>query len=296
MSTATTATVWSNSSDANFRAWGSWLSAQLAAMGWTLVGSVFATGTDWTDVTAPASANTARVTELWRMNDALQASAPLYMLLDYGEGSVADTPGYRIRLGTGGSAPTTLTGQFYDTTATFIAASATNANSMTHYISGTSSRFSVAFCVSGTSWANSNPLGFAIERRKDADGVEVGTGWLVTFWGGTTTRRSGGFKQDGSNAIMGVNTIIGFPVITATEAALTFDAKIAVTPQIFALLGPMEIGINLVCLPQGHLGPGATFTADVYGATHTFITLNDISAGAVLSGSVANVEWAMRYE
>ena len=298
MSTATTSIVMSNATDAGFRGWGKWISDQFAAFGWTLVGSVFATGTNWTDVTAPAAANTARVTELWRMNDSHQGSAPLFLLIDYGETATADTPAIRIRLGTGGSAPTTLSGQFFDSGSTYFGAAAINgANLMTSYASGDAGRISFSMTVSGTSWATTQQWGWGIERRINSSGASQATGWLFYRYASTSTRGSICFKQDGTNALGGtILSSMNFPVVLNAEANLTFDGKQGIHPMIYCGLGPGESGLNIVTHPQAAYGAGTTFSVTEFGSSHTYVSMGAVGAVSVLAGSAAAVNPAMRYE
>jgi hypothetical protein len=261
------------------------------------IGQSFATGTNWTDVTTPTTANTARVTELWRMDDAHQSTSPLYLYIEYGETGTADSPGIRIKLGTGGSAPVTLTGQFFDTGASYFGPTTVNANSMTHYASGSTSRFAVSFCVTGTSWAIANAAGFGIERRVNASGTEQSTGWLFYRYAAASTRGSIAFKGDGTTPMASAALLssMNFAAVFSVEANLTFDSKVSVSPLCYCL-GPTEIGLNAVVIPATHLGAGATFTVSIFGSSHTFITINEIAGYSVLAGAVASTEMAMRYE
>lgn len=288
MATATTATVWSNATDAGFRAWGSWLSAQLAAMGWVLVGSSFATGTNWTDVTAPAAGNTARVTELWRMADAHQATAPLFMLLDYGETGVADTPALRIRLGTGGTG-VALSGQFFDTTATFFGAGALNSNTMTHYASGDTGRFCVAFAITGTGLTTANHLGFSIERRKNAAGADLATGFLFSTWN-TSTRRTVGMLAAAAHTSF---SAIMAPCMLSNTTDPLFDGKEQYAPVLYCL-GPVEQGLALGAVQDTVHAVATTFQVTSLGALHTYLCLGILNLTGLSSGG--SFELAMRYE
>jgi hypothetical protein len=70
--------------DSDFRSWGSGLSAQLAAIG--LVKTSDTGQIDWTTVLKPTSSGQIRGFEIWRFNDALQATKPVFIRLDYGSG------------------------------------------------------------------------------------------------------------------------------------------------------------------------------------------------------------------
>ena len=79
--------VCDNGSNANFRAWGSAISAALAAMGWTQTAD---TGqVNWSTVTVPAAG--AYVYEIWQPADAFQTGPTQYFLkLEYGNISMRE--------------------------------------------------------------------------------------------------------------------------------------------------------------------------------------------------------------
>jgi len=108
MATNNYSTVIEHSSDATFRAWGSALSAALAAVGLTQTSD---TGQiDWATVTRPGT-NTAAGYEIWRFNDTLQATAPIFIKIEYGTGSLAFAPQAWLTVGTGSDGSGTITGQ-----------------------------------------------------------------------------------------------------------------------------------------------------------------------------------------
>lgn len=88
-----------NNTDANFRLWGSGISTALAAAG--LVKTTDTGQIDWATVLRPTTAGQSRGYEIWRFDDVLQATRPVFIRLDYGSGSVAiNNPGLYIALGT----------------------------------------------------------------------------------------------------------------------------------------------------------------------------------------------------
>lgn len=108
MSTNNYSTVIEHSSNATFRAWGSALAAALAAVGLTQTAD---TGQiNWTTVTRPG-VNTAAGYEIWRFNDTLQGTAPIFLKIEYGTGSGASTPQAWLTVGTGSNGSGTITGQ-----------------------------------------------------------------------------------------------------------------------------------------------------------------------------------------
>jgi len=77
----------SNSTDALFRAWGSAVSTALG----TVLTRVVQTGDiNWATVTVPTAGSFAG-SEVYRLNDALQATAPLFFKFEYGSSNSAST-------------------------------------------------------------------------------------------------------------------------------------------------------------------------------------------------------------
>ena len=87
----------SNADTTLFRAWGSAVSTALG----TMLTRVTQTGEiNWATVNAPASANTFQGFEVYRLNDSLQATAPLFFKFEYGGApSSATLPAIRLTIG-----------------------------------------------------------------------------------------------------------------------------------------------------------------------------------------------------
>lgn len=64
-------------------------------------------------VTAPSAAATAAGYEIWRFNDALQATAPVFFKLEYGSGSAAANPQLWITVGKGSDGAGNITGTLF---------------------------------------------------------------------------------------------------------------------------------------------------------------------------------------
>jgi len=86
----------SNSTDALFRAWGLAVSTALGQM----LTRVTQTGEiNWATVNAPVATNTFQGFEVYRLNDALQATAPLFFKFEYGSGANTTIPAIRLTIG-----------------------------------------------------------------------------------------------------------------------------------------------------------------------------------------------------
>jgi len=64
---------------------------------------------NWTTATKPGS-NTTTDYEIWRFNDSLQGTAPIFIKLFYGTGVSTSYPAMKIQVGTGSNGSGTLTG------------------------------------------------------------------------------------------------------------------------------------------------------------------------------------------
>jgi hypothetical protein len=282
MATRTTTTIWNNASDANFRAWGSWFSGCFSAFGWTLVYQAFATGTNWTDVTAPAAVNTARVTEVWAMADAAQATAPCYVKIEYGAFTAATTPGIRFSVGTGHAGSGALSGVLYDTGTTYNGGSVSNANSMTHYSSGDTGRIWIAMSVHGTSWANTNDMVISVERRRDATGAVQTTGFLITRKGGSTLSSIATLAASAHpNTLSSWN----FPICDNTAAGINFDSKVGIFPLLYAM-GPSEMGLHIVAASNTSYTAGSQFSCTVLGSARNYLMTQSTGMTGLQGGTL----------
>ena len=92
--------------DAEFRAWVTAISNGFQA----LFTKVTQSGEiNLSTVSMPASANTSQGFEVYRFNDSLQATAPLYFKIEYGSTSLAVTPGCWLTVGKGADGSGTIT-------------------------------------------------------------------------------------------------------------------------------------------------------------------------------------------
>jgi hypothetical protein len=153
--------------DADFRSWGSGLSAQFAAIG--LVKTADTGQIDWATVLKPTASAQQRGYEIWRFNDALQATKPVFIRIDYGSGQVTSAPGLWVTVGTGTNGAGTLTGQVGTTRA---ASAGSAIASATSYCSGSSSRLNLATNTNAAAVV----MVICVERTKNGAGVDTGDG------------------------------------------------------------------------------------------------------------------------
>src|ERR1700688_3030553 len=164
MATQNSALVRDCSTNANFRSWGSTLSAFFTTAGWTQSSD---TGqVNWTTVTAPTSGN--YVYEIWKPGDALTT---FYLKVEYGTGASSSNPRLRVSIGSGSNGSGTLTG--------FVLATQLNPNSDVApsststqyqcYFSGDSGRMAVLMWRDDST--ATGPIFFAVQRSLNSSGT-----------------------------------------------------------------------------------------------------------------------------
>jgi hypothetical protein len=159
------------STDADFRAWGSSLAAQFAAVG--LVQTSDTGQINWTTVLRPPTTQTKQGYEIWRFNDALQTTKPVVIRIEYGSGNNQAFPSLWVTVGTATNGAGTLTGQV----GTLRQIYGTGAG--VSYCSGSSSRLNLAHTMT-------SPLLFCVERTKTGAGVDTGDGIIRYAWSGAS--------------------------------------------------------------------------------------------------------------
>jgi len=169
--------------DAEFRAWGSRLSATFAAVG--MVKGTDSGQIDWNTVVKPPSSNAQQGYEIWRFNDSLQATKPIYLRIGFGGGTNQTYPSIWLTIGKGSDGIGNITGVFLAATQhTWVTASATVSNWFTSSMDG-----SALICVPGLmSQVGAGSWWWLIERSRDASGAPTGTGLVfIKSTGGTFT-------------------------------------------------------------------------------------------------------------
>lgn len=173
-------TVFNGTTDAGFRAWGQEFHDALVAVG--LLQTADTGQANWTTATRPAD-GAATVYEIWQLNDAMQATRPLFMRIEYSMryGPVGDPQMY-ITVGTGTNGSGTITGVLFARQPLHESANA--GNTTTPYLSNfcaVNGAFWFAYKRGYTPQANRTTLFyFGIMRSVDDTGAPNGDG--VTFY------------------------------------------------------------------------------------------------------------------
>lgn len=276
-----------------FRAWGSAIAGAIVTAG--LVKTADTGQIDWTTVLAPSTTLQKRGYEIYRFNDALQATRPVFMRIDYGSGSYQYNPMMWLTVGTAtdGAGVITAHASFPNS----IAAVRT-----LHYNTGSSYNSTVpqpmyvdsddggSLMVAG--WFNvpgsGNPtlVGFVtiVERTRSFDGTTNGEGVAVfsTTPGGTVFQNiiltnaatySGGQTGSGPFAFYPIGTsqapITGF----AGGVQNFYPVFTGFTPQMHA---PTK---HMVGMVPGDMPVLSQFEITHYGALKRWIVTNSSVSG-----------------
>lgn len=272
----TTSQVSSNiqhTTDAEFRLWGSQIRDQLLAAGLTKTAD---TGQiDWTTATRPA-VNVSAGYEIWRFNDALHATAPIFFKIEYGTSSAGATvPHLWLTVGSGSNGAGTITGITMSRrdASRGLAPSAAVNQSYACYSTAAGGFFFAGWNGSATA-TPFTAFAFGIWRSCDDSGVPNGDGYSVYY-----------LNSAQFTAIMWsvVNNVLTSPSTTfytfnpggANVLATAFGADINVFKHFMAVPRMRPI-LGMLMYNNPEIGKGTTFSLATFGATvHTFMALGD---------------------
>ena len=184
MTTQSWNTNLSHANDAGFRAWGLEVSTRLAAIG--LVQTADTGQVNWATVTRPV-ANTYNAYEIWRFNDTMQATAPVFIKIEYGTGGSPTAPSMRVTVATGSNGSGTLTGT--STSAHKVVAENIPASIVNNYPSFACATDGQAWICNkyGLSGSAHAAMFFHVKRTCDSAGVPDGRGVTLKGRNSTTT-------------------------------------------------------------------------------------------------------------
>jgi hypothetical protein len=274
MSAQTLSLAPTNSSVALFRAWGLAVSNAIAARG--LVKTTDTGQVNWATVALPAI-NLTPAYEIWRFDDALQATAPVFIRLEYGTGSSTGLVAMAFSIGSGSNGAGVLTG--VTLARTVLQTGSNSATTMACFVSGSTNRLLLAL------WAGltSNPnyfLMLSLERTVDAAGAPTSEGVLVAWFSPFVT-----YQQLAWNCTTGPMTAVEqalgmlFPNVgTGASGGSTAVYPCYHTKGIYLLPG-----LNLLGGYELNFTPTTAVAFTYYAATRTYIPLPSIVSGSLSS-------------
>lgn len=243
--------------------WGGALAARLAAHGW-----VQTSDTGQVNIGAAASSSTVNYNygyQIWRMNDSLQATNPVFIKIEFLTGATYTNPALYLTVGTGSNGTGTLTGivspKLNPQCASY------SSSTVSYLTTGDVNRFA---CFMPNNIGNG--LGFSIERSKDSSGNDTGDGVQIFIFGSLATSQQYYLALNGTYR----STINNISALYPTGATtLIHDSNVV---PVLPLISHNQDGIknpgtNLVLYAGGDIAPGTQFTVAVYGTVHTYWAL-----------------------
>lgn len=180
MTTISTSSVILHGSDADFQAWVDEFHGLLVGCG--LVQTADTGQLASPCVAARPGSSTYAGYEIWRFNDSLQGTAPIFMKWEYGTSSSTAIPSWRLTIGTGSDGAGTITGVVLNNVIPCPASTTTAAGAWTHYACHTEGVFFICF---GALSAQGRSRSFAaISRTCDTAGNWTAEGAVTIVHGG----------------------------------------------------------------------------------------------------------------
>lgn len=260
-------------SDTDFRNWASALHAQFAAMGFVQTSD--SGQINLATVTLPGAGAVGGY-EVWRFNDSLQSSFPVFFKIEYGIPLGANFPGIWITTGTGSNGSGTLTGQVGARKFT-VANSYASGNAS--YMCSDGSGFALVFNFLTT---NISAAGMVIvERTRDGSGNATADG-IYTFSGVASGTQSNWVQMiPPTGAVPAGAAIAGVENATITPGQ--WVTTMSFMPAVVGgnvPLAPLACVCGKFCfLKLAHLVQltqitnASSFSATIFGATHTLMPL-----------------------
>src|SRR6188768_655 len=281
----------SNSSDANFRGWATFIrDIFITTGGWVQTSD---TGQmNFATVTAPIAANAKQGYIVVRMNDALQSTSPVFVRIDFGSGSgVAQTPGIWITIGTGSDGIGNITNKRFDggATATATIFGSNSAVTNSSYGSAAPNRIQFALFVRATNFV------LSLERSKDATGADTGDGIIIIYNASTTQLNNQRYIILGQSAQPPVEAGIQYIISSNNPSSFGGDVGVALPVPMKGYAQPP--GNGLLIVRSSDFTTESLFTVNIYGTTYTYqhvgstlITIN------LTGGADSNARICIRFD
>lgn len=265
MTTFTNTSPSDGSSDANFRAW---VAAFIAGV--TAVGIVQTSDTGQINpvtVLAPSTVNQSRGYAMFKFNDALQATSPCFLKVEFGSNNTT-SPSIWATVGIATDGAGNLTGSQISTRQQVNRTGAGGATLYTSYFSGDTNRLCIVM------WANSvNRIMLAWERAHDAAGADSGAAQFVQM------SNSSGNQFHPSQFVPSSG-----PVATQEQFVQSLGpgtrligTTVGVCP-VYPIYGaPQNPSRNIVCTGAADIAFTTVFVCLIYGISQTWLQLTGFS-------------------
>jgi hypothetical protein len=261
--------------DADFRTWVAGIRAALEAVG--MVRTADTGQIDTATVVKPAATLANQGYDIFRLDDALQASCPVFLKIEYGSGGAADRPGLFLSHGQGSNGAGALTGT-RSTSLQFLAANSRPIGSqLPVYASGDGS--SVALMVNLDA---NQTMGLFLDRPRLADGSCTAEGFFHWCGASAGTQRWGVIPQGGQYAQYS-NTSSTQQPLFPTVGQSRWGDQAALYPLLMCVAGRPRLGKMAYCYSLADVPPLVPFTAEDYlGEERTLLPIGSALIGSLV--------------
>ena len=204
--------------------------------------------------------------QVWRMNDALQGSFPVFVKLEWGTGVATNSFGMWITIGTGSNGSGTITGILGARMA--LSANTVYASSVPSYVSATSSRLT-AYC----SYDTGALVGvfFDLERSKDSTGADTSSGVIFQSMSGNSLIQAQYLPFSG--VTRAVQATFSAPVVLSLGSLADGGGNIGMVPLLpQSPTGPVNPGFGALAYFGTDLTVAQMISVTVRGGSHTYFT------------------------
>lgn len=227
-------------------------------------------------VVRPGAGSTVAGYLIYRMADALQGAAPVYMKLEVGSGAAgASSFSIWVTVGSGTDGAGALTGILSERIQFSQSTLAVSATPYECQWSGATDRF--AMCLFRDDPTTTHTLVFGIERSKDDTKANTGAGVLIQGGrGGGNTAVGAFFKQQYLDRATGPGNVDNI-LVSACPVGTTggYGTTVGVYPTIPLAGVAQEPGLNFAIYLAGDIPAGSTQTLSVAGTNHDYLMLGD---------------------
>jgi hypothetical protein len=260
MATNYDATIYNDqSTDANFRSWVNFIHNTFLLSGaWLDAGD--SGQMNVSTVTRPTAANTSQGYRVYKMNDGLQSTAPVFVKIEFGSSGNANYPNIWVTIGTGTNGAGTLSGVIFARTA--ITTGSVNGTIGTCYGSASNNRLTLAMwtTISNQTWW------LSIERSKDNTGADTNAG-LYFAWGTGAINHSSQYLPF-SGAIPIAET--GLQFILSTNNPTVFGTSVGAGLMIPMAGVGLAPGYNIAIVNSSDFANYSQFTLNVWSVNHVY--------------------------
>lgn len=283
-------------SDATYRAACSEICAGLAAVG--LVQTADTGQATWVSETKPVGANTFSHYQIYRFDDALQATNPIFIKVEFGTGSTASNLGLRFSFSSSTDGAGSLNGTFISNTQT-VSMARNRTDAIPCYFSSDTGRLQMALFVSNSYSAFAVVV--SLSRTVDSNGDPTADGaTLVVINEGSKTQQfvsnaSGAGKNPSSTT---QSNLMSYCPAFDHPGVGTWGNKVGFFPILQNRGYADYFDKGLLCYPRAIFPVSEhIITLTLYGASHTYLSVaNTLSTLFCPNGSSTWMGLLIRYE